>query len=362
MRLTYLCSVILTFSLIFTSCKDSADDGNERGPVWVSFTAATTPGLMSNYIYCIMKDGEGSVWFGTDSGASKYSSGRWTTLRDSLSWVIYTQPRSTAYKVYSMAEGRGGIIWFGLGGGGLRAYNRNKTSGAFKSWQRFGFSGNVIDAVGALKNINGDVWASVNNNGVYRYVPPTVDIEDPLSGYFVQESADKFQSNVVRCIATNPFNEWVFFGAPAGVAYVNTRTSPWSWSFHELQPGYSSPVSSIAVDFSNTIWAGKWFGVTEYNPGTAIENNFIPGNTGNILPDAYINAAATNLYDIRWFGTSVGLVQYTDTTWTIFKQSDTPALPSNNILSLYYDPIRKNLWIGTDKGITVYNKEGTNLN
>lgn len=356
----FLIIIISAISLISISCKDSADDGNARGPVWVTFTTANSPGLMSNYIYCITKDGEGSVWFGTDSGASKYSSGRWTTLRDSLSWTVYN-PTRTLSNVYSISEGRGGILWFGLGGGGLRAYNRYKSSGAFRTWQRFGFTGNSIAAVAALKNINGDVWTSVIGTGVYRYVPPTVDTEDPLNGYFVQESAEKFQSSTVRCITTNVLNEWVFFGAPGGVAYVNTRTSPWAWSFHDLQPAYTSPVSSIAVDFSNTIWAGKWFGVTEYNPGTAVENNYIPANTGNILPDALINATATNYYDMRWFGTNMGLVQYTDTTWTIYKQSDTPALPSNNILSLYYDPIRKNLWIGTDKGIVVYNKEGTNI-
>jgi ligand-binding sensor domain-containing protein len=361
MKAPYLLfTAILTFSLMFTSCKDNSKDGKDRGPVWITITSAVAPGLMSNYIHCITKDGEGSIWFGTDSGASKYTTGRWTTFRDSLAWTVYN-PRRTQYIVNTIAEGRGGILWFGLAGGGLRAYNRYKTSGSFKTWKRFDFSGNVIDGIGALKSVNGDVWTAVNNNGVHRYVPPTLATEDPLDGQFVQESPDKFRSSLVRCITTNPFNEWVFFGAPEGVAYVNTRSSPWSWSFHDLQPGYISPVYSLAVDYGNTMWAGKFYGVTEYNPGTAVENNYIPGNTGNILPNAYINAATTNLYDIRWFGTSVGLVQLKDTTWTIYTQSNTPALPSNNIQSLFFDPIRKNLWIGTDNGIAVYNEEGTNI-
>jgi ligand-binding sensor domain-containing protein len=360
LKTTYPIIAIIVFSLLFRSCKDNGDSANGRGPVWVTFTNVNTPGLMGNTINCIMKDGEGAIWFGTDSGAAKYSSGRWTTIRDLLSWTVYN-PTRTLCEVKSMAEGRGGIIWFGLAGGGLRAYNRNKISASFKTWQTFDTLGSVIDAVAALKNINGDVFASVNFKGVYRYVPPTVDTEDPLSGYFVQESIDKFGSKIVRCITADLFNEWIFFGAPAGIAYVNTRTSPWSWSFHEIISKYSSPAVSIAVDFSNTIWAGKWYGVTQYNPGSGIEKNYIPDNTGYILPDSWINATATNLYDIRWFGTSAGLVQYADTTWTIFNQSNTPELPSDNILSLYYDPIRKNLWIGTDKGIAVYNKEGTNI-
>jgi len=360
MKKAYPLAATIIFSLLFPSCKDSGDSGNTRGPVWVTFTTANSPGLMSNKIYCILKDGEGSIWFGTDSGASRYSDGSWSTIMSQLSWTIYNGTR-TLYEVKSMAEGRGGIIWFGLAGGGLRAYNRNKTSGSFKTWQRFDTLGTVIDAIAALKNINGDVWASVNFKGVFRYMPPTVATEDPLNGYFVQESADKFQTNNVRCMTANPLNEWVFFGTPSGIAYVNTQSSPWAWSFHEIMPYYASTVASIAVDFSNTIWAGKWFGVTEYNPGTGIEKNYIPENTNNILPDAWINATATNLFDIRWFGTSEGLVQYSGAEWTIFKQPDTPGLPSNNIQSLYYDPIRKNLWIGTDKGIAVYNPAGTNL-
>lgn len=361
MKYRLLILILLSLSsLIIGGCNDGSEGNSQKGPPWVTITTATAPGLMSNYIHCIIKDGEGAIWFGTDSGATKYQSGRWSTIKDSLGWTVYN-PTRTLYTVISITEGRGGILWFGTSGGGLRAYNRYRTNGSFKIWQRFDFSGNVIEGLGAIKSINGDLWASVNNNGVYRYVPPSVSTEDPLGGYFIKESADKFRSSLVRCITINPFNEWVFFGAPEGIAYVNTRSSPWIWVFHEFQPDYTSPVISLAVDINNTIWAGKFYGITEYNPSTLIERNYYPGNTGNIVPDSYINAATTNLYDTRWFGTNVGLLQLKDTTWTIFKQSNIPELPSNNIKSLYFDPIKKNLWIGTDKGIAVYNPAGTEL-
>ena len=82
------------------------------------------------------------------------------------------------------------------------------------------------------------------------------------------------------------------------------------------------------------------------------------GSTNHIIPQGYINAVTTNNHSIRWFGSTQGLIRLSDSTFTKFTTSTTAELPSNYITSLAYD-LFGNLWIGTTKGVAVYNPDGT---
>lgn len=50
-----------------------------RNSAWTTFTE--TDGLANNMVYCIAFDADGSVWFGTDNGVSHYQQGTWVTYK-----------------------------------------------------------------------------------------------------------------------------------------------------------------------------------------------------------------------------------------------------------------------------------------
>jgi ligand-binding sensor domain-containing protein len=45
---------------------------------WRNYT--TADGLAGNLVYCIIEDGEGALWFGTDRGVSRFDGTRWQSL------------------------------------------------------------------------------------------------------------------------------------------------------------------------------------------------------------------------------------------------------------------------------------------
>jgi ligand-binding sensor domain-containing protein len=355
-NLLFLCGIILFFVAFLTGCKKNTSNPPARGPVWLVFTKSTHTDIVDDNIHTIFASSD-KVWFGTDSGALSYGSGVWSTIRDSLSYFTYgvggTVKKQT---VVAIAEGRNSSIWFGLDGGGLRRFNRYNPQ---RAWQRY--SSNETDPINRIpsdfvtgvvadKFRNGDVWVTTLA-GVAHYVPSSsIDgIWYPYSDY-----SEHFTSSLVRSVILNPSNGWIFFGTHDGMPYVYDDNGL-RWGKYNLP---ESPIHSIAVDYSNTVWMGKTFGVTRWSPASTQSINYDASNTNNKLPNQKINAIAVDFFQpIRWFGTDYGLTHLRDTTWTFFDQTTTPELPSNQIQALAYDT-KGNLWIGTNRGIVAYNPEG----
>lgn len=80
----------------------------------------TSEGLSQNYVYCILQDSKGFLWFGTRNGLNKY---------DGYSFTHYFHepfeenclPHNI---VMSVVEDREGYLWIGTNGGGLSRFDR----------------------------------------------------------------------------------------------------------------------------------------------------------------------------------------------------------------------------------------------
>lgn len=75
---------------------------------WTSY--AQPDGLAGNVVYSIAREDDGTLWFGTNKGVSRFDGENWTTIRHGL----------PAPHVYSLAIGRNGTIWVGTRGGVTR--------------------------------------------------------------------------------------------------------------------------------------------------------------------------------------------------------------------------------------------------
>ncbi|QMW04776.1 ligand-binding sensor domain-containing protein [Spirosoma foliorum] len=81
----------------------------------------TTQGLSNNRLFCIYKDREGFMWFGTDDGLNRY---------DGYTFKVYkpdpADPNNhmALNTVWDMLESRSGEIWFVTPGGGLHRLNK----------------------------------------------------------------------------------------------------------------------------------------------------------------------------------------------------------------------------------------------
>lgn len=116
-----------------------------------------SPSYNPNYVFSVLAAADGGIWAGTwGGGVARYDGARWTN---------YTEKEGLAGNiVYSIAEERGGALWFGTNKGVAR-YDG-------KTWQRLGRADGLIDAnVYALAVApDGNVWAGTKG-GVVRLVP-----------------------------------------------------------------------------------------------------------------------------------------------------------------------------------------------
>lgn len=345
----------LSVTLLLMGCKDDIPTPPEPGPAWLTFTRESTLGLIHNRINAIALDGDGRIWFGTDSGASYFNRGRWASVYDSLTYRVYGSGGTSRLRavVTAITEGRDGSIWFGTSGGGVRRYNRFATR---KTWQRYDYPdipSYFVSSIAAIKTEDpGDVWVTSQLGATY-YRPNQTN---PEEGYWTYVTSPPLPTPVIYSTYVNPVNNTIIFGTKNGFTFLN-RDGAWrSFSF---PPGFDYPV--IAIDFdpiSNTVLFGKHDGASSFNMTTTEVRHYNVWNTQGKLPPGYVRAVAIDLEATQWFGTERGLVRLKDTTWTTFDHVSTPELPSDTVSALRFDK-KGNLWIGTYGGVAVYNPDGT---
>lgn len=72
---------------------------------------------------------------------------------------------------------------------------------------------------------------------------------------------------------------------------------------------------------------------------------------------------AQDNFGFIWVGTIDGLNRYDGNTFKVYLQQNAAGkkLPSNAIYSLYFDSVQQLLWIGTARGLTIYDPKGDSL-
>jgi len=342
---------VLGGAFILAGCKKTSDLViPPPGPAWITFTETTTPQLLDDKINSLNADQSGRVWIGTDSGANYFQRGTWGRIRDSLRYS--PDGVQSRYKVNYIETGKGATIWFGLDGGGVKRFREGATRAVWTTYNVPTITYYNVQSISADKVVNGDVWVSTTF-GISRFIP---SLNDPEFGTWLTYTAPTIPSNQVYASAINFNDNTVWFGTQDGFAMYDDRVS--DWTAFTLPTQYNYKINSMTFDRAGTLWMAKLVGVTSFNKELSEWKHYTNTNTGGKLPAGEIHAVTTDLGSVRWFGTDQGLVRLSDTTWTTFTTSTTPELPDNSVTALVYDS-RGNLWIGTNKGIAIFNEEGT---
>jgi len=205
------------------------------------------------------------------------------------------------------------------------------------------------------------------NSGIGKY-PRTAD--DPnawisyTSGTDIQamavskEFAQTLISDEVWCMSASKNAVWV--GTRRGVSRYDISKDLWK-TFTEEDGLASNEVSSIAID-GDKVWFGGDKGVTLYSEST---HDWIHFTIEDGLPSNRITCIAVNGEDV-WFGTfDAGVARYSKKsqippnpplqkggTWKTLTKED--GLAHNGVLSIAADG--DNVWIGTQRGLSRYNK------
>jgi hypothetical protein len=132
----------------------------------------------------------------------------------------------------------------------------------------------------------------------------------------------------------------------------------------------NAQVRCLAKDLDGKIWVGTSNGVAVFECGSdPIRNRCVGrqivaslnGILENLLRQQNVQTIAVDGANRKWFGTTNGIfVQSADGTTEIAKYNiENSPLPSNNIMSLQFDPRTGGIWVGTAKGLMMLRSDAT---
>ncbi len=322
---------------LLSGCKafqDVTPSNPGGGPTWMAYTASNS-GIVSNNVLSVAFDVQERDWFGTPSGASQLSGGKWTTFT--------TADGLAGNRVNAIASGRDGSLWFGTGGSGISRYNQNDVQ---QVWHTYGFVDGLPDAwiYSIAVDAYGDIWIGTNG-GVGQFVQ---SLTDPRQGVWKSYGTTDGLPEVHVVAAAVDMNNTKWFGTPnSGLASYDGN----SWLSYPLPQGNLYHVTSLAIDKANTKWVGTWNGAVRFDGKSWASYDTSSGLAGN-----FVNAVAVQSGSIVWFGTLRGATSFDGTHWTTYNTANS-SIVSDTITAIAVDT-KSNVWFATPLGVSVFNQNG----
>ncbi|MDR1783396.1 MAG: response regulator [Dysgonamonadaceae bacterium] len=262
--------------------------------------------LSDNFLYPIVKDLEGGLWVGSYYGG-----------------VNYAPPMKGCIEGYSHSK-----------------YNNS-------------VGGNIISCF--CEDNDGNIWIGADDGGLSCFNPKTKQFDN----YMPNNKPNSLSYYNLHALCFD--GELIWIGAySGGLNTLNIKTKQfkrYSYSASDSASLYGNSIYSIYKDDSG-IWIGTMEGINLYNRA---EDNFIRVREIGTTTIDIVSDASDNL----WFATlGKGLFRYCkkDKKWTQYTniKGDTASIPNDQINTLHVDS-DNNLWLGTDRGIAIYNRESDNF-
>jgi ligand-binding sensor domain-containing protein len=105
-------------------------------------------------------------------------------------------------------------------------------------------------------------------------------------------------------------------------------------------------VNTIAIGENNVKWVGTSKGLVRINDDVWT----VLTSENSSLPSSFVQALAVESNGTVWVGTDKGLASYNGSTWNVYTSSNS-VLPENAIMSLTHDSKFGRTWIGTEQGL-----------
>ncbi len=274
-------------------------------------------GMISSYVWSLLEDHEGNLWFGTNHGVSRYDGHRFTH---------YTTEEGLGHnRVRSMLQDRRGHIWFGTDGGGVCRYDGHRFT---RYTQADGLNSDHVWAM--LEDSRGRLWFGTAK-GVTRY---------DGNSFLHYGMAQGLPFDNVWCMLEDSQGK-IWFGTQGG----GVASFDGAFTHYNTDAGLSSNfVWSMAEDDAGHLWFGtRAGGVNRFDGDTFTHYGTEQGLSSNDIWSV-IKDRQGNL----WFGTRGGGADRFDGQ-TITHYGSAEGLSSDRVWCLLEDGNGK-IWLGTRGG------------
>ena len=214
----------------------------------------TSDGLISNIVYAIAVDGAGNIWFGTNSGVSKFDGNHWTTYNENDGLASNT--------VYAIAVDSANELWFGGDKGVSQFDGANWTIDTPAD----GLAG--YDVRSLAIDSRDRVWAGVYKRGVSQYTPMklTLNYSTGAVGSYFDLIGTGYPANQSLTVTVNGNDVGTVDTDAAGTFSVTLDTTNADEGVYEVSAGFdlsvqfwltaTAPVHPQEGDYVIGLWHG----------------------------------------------------------------------------------------------------------
>ncbi|WP_027707713.1 hybrid sensor histidine kinase/response regulator transcription factor [Zooshikella ganghwensis] len=298
--------------------------------------------ISNNVIKTLLVDKDGKLWIGTLGGLNKYN-----PVSDSFEYFINEQNNPESNKVFSLSEGRDGIIWVGTKSNFLYSFN-SKT----KSYKLHHLPGNntkeIISQV--LEDELGRLWVGTYN-GLYN-----LNKDFSLRKYYqfyYGESNNKLSKIINSLLSVDGRN--IFVGTSDGLYLLDTKEGIYKSFFSENNGLSSNRIEALFKVDAERILVGTSQGLNLFNRKNS---GFISYSQSNdvkqALNDSYITSIFQDGTGMLWVGTfegGVNLININSLEFGLYNSDiDKKECLSNNSIYNIIKSSKGDVWVSAYDG------------
>lgn len=308
---------------------DSWGGGASRydGKYLTNFT--TSEGLSNNNVYTILEDDKGNLWFGTYGGG--------INCYDGEKFIQFTEHEGLSHdRIWSLLQDSKGNIWIGTDGGGVSRYD-GKTITHYTTKE--GLAHNIVYTL--FEDKDGNIWMGTQGGGASKFNGKT------FSNFTIEQGL-------------NDNNVWAIFQDKSGAMWFGTNDGVCKLQNNKIS--YLREENGLGNNMVYSIRQNKngemLFGT--YGGGLSIyhHDQFETYSVKEGLSNDYVRFIYLDESGSIWLSTDGGGVNIVKRE--SFRHSTVNEGLVDNYVNVLMEDSKKNLWMGTYGGICVY--DGENLN
>ncbi len=242
--------------------------------------------LKNKHIFGMSETAEG-IWIGTRSGLIRYYEQRF----EEITAINYT--------VYGVIPDIMPYLWLYTNKGIVKFNTVSRKSELFSTIDNKPGTTDIITA--AQKDINGNIWFSPLNKGIYKLDVSKKAIQEVPFRDGKVNSSNIGITNVLKLDSTGYL--WIGTGG-GGLWGYDLVTGQYKQYFTVRNKPVSKVINSMEINTDGTLWLGTYSGLYKYNPKTD-ENQLYSEKEG--LCNNIVSTVLKEKEDILWIATNKGL-------------------------------------------------------
>lgn len=333
-------------------------DNNE----FIHYNKSTVPDFPSDEINTLAEGFNGDLYIGhSNCGFTIFSPKdkhirNFRHIEDDNSSI----PANTIHSIYCSSDSK---VWIATGNG-LSLFD--PVTETFRNFRDvIGLHHTIQERVNCVRQSgDGKIWVGTDSDLCYFDIKDTDKIlsgKKEIHHMFIQDIYWGIANPSVFCVYEDSFkNIWI--GSNGGGSSFMSRISPFfqTWRIDKI-PGVvnglnDKEVLTICIAADESIWMGTdGGGINVYKNGA--NNRIYSSDTGETSSRAYFSSLKDSNDDM-WFGTygkGIDIFRYRDKKFSHYQP-----LFSNSIIYSLFEDDQRNIWIGTNHGLEIYNPDTEN--